>query len=400
MTIIDLAPSKPRFAKLLAHLGLSGADPYAGYANVADIKYRTADGVPYADLWREFDDTLTLWNEHRAGVAALFSYPVLSYKESVPSVGAGKFFRATEYGIPPAVKQDVGVYQLAYGYEDWDARVAYTWKFLRENPAEVIRARHGRQLEAHSLTVYYEIMKAIFDNRSRTTEIEGLGYNVYPLYNGSGPKPPDYGGRTFASDHSHYVVSGAIKIDSEDVEDCARLLTEHGYGFASQTRIVALANQAEIDEVRKFRTNVVNNNSKTALYDWIPAQNQPAMFTPSADGLLGTQPPDFWNGLRIQGSYADIWWVDEAAIPAGYVLFIATGGPSSGANIVGVREHDNPAWRGLRLMPGNQSNYPLIDGFYQFGMGTGVRQRGGAVVLQVKASGSYDIPAAFTHETL
>jgi hypothetical protein len=51
--------------------------------------------------------------------------------------------------------------------------------------------------------------------------------------------------------------------------------------------------------------------------------------------------------------------------------------------------------RGLRLVKGAVPDYPLIDSYYQRGFGTGVRQRGGGVVMQVTASGTYTIPAAY-----
>lgn len=395
---------KTGYLALLERSGLTGGDgPFlSGIMTEGDLRYRTMDGIPYELLWREFDDTLSIWNAHRAGVASLFTYPVVDLVETVPSVGQMQFERASEFGIPKTARMDVNYYQLAYGYEDFDLRFGYTWKYLRENRSEEIRAQHGRALEAHTRAIMYEVLAAIFDNRTREAEINGLPFPVYPLYNGSGPKPPDYFGQSFDTTHNHYIVSqGASgKIDSEDVEDCKRHLEHHGYGFRSGTQIIALANLVDIDEVRTFRTGATNNNSKVAKFDWIPAKNQPAMFTPNADGLLGTQPPSTWNGLVVQGSYADVWFVDEPTIPAGYVLFFATGGLASGNNLVGIREHENPGWRGLRLMPGNQTNYPLIDGFYQFGMGTGIRQRGGAVVLQIKASGSYDIPTDFTHAVL
>jgi hypothetical protein len=390
------------YLALLRETGFSGADgPYlGGILTEGDLRFRTIDGVPYAMLWNEFEDTLSLWNAHQAGVASIFTYPVQSLVEMVPSVGQLKFERASEFGIPKSARAEVNYYQLAYGYNDYDMRIAYTWKFLRENPAEQIRAIHGRALEAHQLEVMDMVFSAIFDNRTRDADINGLPYKVYPLYNGEGPKPPDYNGTTFNTNHSHYLVSGGALLDSDDIESCKRLLEEHGYGFRSGTQIIAMANLAEIDVIRTFRVGVVNNQSKVAKYDWIPARNQPARFTPNADGLLGTQPPDYWNGLVVQGSYGDVWFVDEPTIPPGYILFFATGGVANVGNLVGIREHENPGWRGLRLMPGNQSNYPLIDGFYQFGAGTGIRNRGGAVVLQVKASGSYDIPANFTHDTL
>jgi hypothetical protein len=60
---------------------------------------------------------------------------------------------------------------------------------------------------------------------------------------------------------------------------------------------------------------------------------------------------------------------------------------------VGLREHANPAFRGLRLIPGNQQAYPLIDSYYARAFGTGIRQRGVAAVMKLDPS-AYSVPAA------
>ena len=110
-------------------------------------------------------------------------------------------------------------------------------------------------------------------------------------------------------------------------------------------------NKAEIQEIRKFRLGVANNNSVVANYDFIPAPNQPAVIVPNAEGLLGSLPPSDFRGLRVTGSYADILIVEEPMIPAGYFLLLASGGAGNLMNLVGFREHANPAYRGLRLLP-------------------------------------------------
>jgi hypothetical protein len=63
-------------------------------------------------------------------------------------------------------------------------------------------------------------------------------------------------------------------------------------------------------------------------------------------------------------------------------------------NPVGFRQHANAGLRGLRLIPGNQSNYPLIDSYYSRGFGTGVRHRGAGIVMQITA-GAFAIPADY-----
>ncbi len=76
-------------------------------------------------------------------------------------------------------------------------------------------------------------------------------------------------------------------------------------------------------------------------------------------------------------------------------MAVATFGSNDQRNLIAFREHQRPEYRGLRQIPGTSSEYPLQDSYYTRTFGTGVRQRGGAAVVQVKASGSYDIPAAY-----
>jgi len=77
------------------------------------------------------------------------------------------------------------------------------------------------------------------------------------------------------------------------------------------------------------------------------------------------------------------------------VLNIGSGGSQNLNNPVGIREHANAALRGLRLVKGRDNDYPLIDSFYNVGLGTGIRQRGGSAVMQIKASGLYSPPTQY-----
>jgi hypothetical protein len=78
------------------------------------------------------------------------------------------------------------------------------------------------------------------------------------------------------------------------------------------------------------------------------------------------------------------------------MVAFATGGSASLTNPLGIREHANAAYRGLRLVKTRETNsYPLQDSYYQRGFGVGIRQRGSAAIMQVKASGSYAVPAAY-----
>jgi len=366
-----------------------------GYSTEADVVTQTADGRDLNAMWDEFQATLEVWNQARSALVALFTFPVASLIEDVPQVGESTFEEASEFGVPKSVRPELAFFSLGYDFKDYDLATRYTWKFLRDADARQVEAIHQQALNADNRLVFRKIMEALFDSANRTAEIRKQNVTVYALYNADGTVPPAYKGATFTGAHTHYMSSGAVLIDSDDVEDMYDNIAEHGYGIENGTQFVAMMPKALIREVRKWRFGVENNNGAIANYDFIPAANQPALIVPNEAGLLGAQPPSSWNGLPVIGSYAGILIVEESYIPDNYILMLATGGAGDLQNPVGFREHANTAYRGLRLLPGNQQRYPLVDGFYARGFGTGIRQRAGAAIMQVTA-GAYATPTAYT----
>lgn len=378
-------------------LKLMGAEYGAksGYMTEGDLVSVTKDGIDLNALWAEFQMTLQLYNQRRATLLGMLTYPVTDLIETVPQVGETEFEMASEFGVPKATSVSLDYFQMGYDFHDYDVATRYTWKFLRDADARQIEAIHSSIMEADGRLVFRKVMEAIFDNRTRSADIRNQNYNVYPLYNGDGNTPPPFKGQTFRSDHNHYLASGAAQIDSGDLEDMYDHIAEHGYSRENGTVFVAMMNRAQIKEVRKFRQGEVNNNGISANYDFIPASGSPAMIVPNEDGLLGSQVPNTLLGMPVAGSYADIILIEESLIPEGYVFMFGSGGEGNLSNLVGLREHANPAYQGLRLLPGNQQAYPLIDSYYSRGFGTGVRQRAGAVVMQLTTESKYKVPEAY-----
>lgn len=372
-----------------------GADPQGGYQTAGDIVTVTQDGIDLNALWDQYQTTLAYWNARKMGLVALFTYPVTSLIENVPQVGKAVFEEASEFGEPQAGKIKVDYIQLGYDFRDYDVASRWTWRFLRDADARQVNAMHNAYLMADGDLVFRKVFEAIFDNRNRDTKIRNQAYDVYPLYNGDGMIPPDYGSKTFSGTHSHYLVSGNAAIDSGDLEAAQDHIEEHGYSIENGTQIIHMVNKIQAMQIRLFRQGVVNNNGVTASYDFIPSENQPPLILPNDQGLLGSRPPSVWNGLRVLGSYKDALVIEDQHIPEGYILTFGTGGLGQLGNLVGLREHANPAYRGLRLIAGNQQGYPLVDSYYARSFGTGIRQRAGAVVTQLKPSGSYDIPTQY-----
>lgn len=381
-------------------LPFGAADTTGGIGTEGDAVYTTADGVDINALWDEAQQALAVWNAGRSRLVNILTFPVTSEIESVPQVGEAAFELATEFGEPQGERLKLGYFQLGFDFQDYDRATRFSWKALRDMDARQVRAIHNALLQADEKLVFKQTMAAIFDNRNRETDIRNKAYKVYPLYNADGTVPPTYRGNTFTGTHTHYLVSGNTDIDSGDLEDAYESIAEHGYSIEAGTQIVALLNRNQLKEIRKFRMGEESANGVIANYDYIPSRNQPAQYLDVPTGLLGSLPPDTWNGLRVHGSYADILLIEEPFMPDNYFVMFGTGGAGNLQNLVGLREHKNPIYRGLRILPGNNQAYPLIESYYTRAFGTGIRQRAGAVVTQVKtgANNTYQIPTMYDRD--
>jgi hypothetical protein len=367
-----------------------------GMLTQGDLVTVTADGVDLNALWDQFAESIAIYNEVMDNLIGILTYPVTVPVEPVVQIGELTFEEASELGVPRGAGLPIEMFQMGYDLRHYDKRNAYTWMFLADADARQVEAIHNAVLWADKRLMFRKIMEALFDNRTRKANIRNQAYNVYPLYNADGVAPPPFKTNTFASTHNHYVISANSVIDSSDVEDLLQLIAEHGYAPQYGTSFVLLCNKAESDVIRTFRRGIVNNNGVTAGYDFIPSPSQPPMILPNAEGLLGNQPAEILSGLPVIGSYGFWHLIEDDYIPAGYLLGVAYGGLFNLTNPVGMRQHSNPAMQGLRVIAGNNQRYPLVDGFYARSFGTGIRQRGGAAIMQIKASGSYSIPTQYT----
>jgi len=369
-----------------------------GYHTEGDILYVTNDGIDINALWAEALGVLDVWNAGRDRLVALMSFPVVREIETIPQVGEATFELASEFGEPEGERLKIGYFNLGFDFRDYDRATRFTWKALRDMDARQVRAVNDALLQADRRLIFKQVMAAIFDNRERQTSIRGNPYKVYSLYNGDDTEPPPYLGTRFSVPHDHYMVSGNELIDSQDLEDAYDNISEHGYSIDNGTQIVCLLNRNQIKETRRFRMDKENNNGAIANYDFIPSRNQPAQLLETPMGLIGSLPPDTWNGLRVYGSYGDILLIEEPFMPDKYFLMFGTGGVENLQNLVGLREHANPQYRGLKIIPGRDQRYPLIESYYTRGFGTGIRQRGGAVVMQIGDVSEYEIPDQFDRE--
>ena len=358
-----------------------------GYNAADDIVQQTNDGVDLNALWDEYQSTIGLQNAERTKMIQLLTFPVTNPVERVPQVSGADFEKASEYGEPVGVRPATSYFTLGYDLEWYDLAARFTWKFLADANRSQVDAINSMALEADNRLMFTKVMDALFNKENRLADINGQqDVNVYALYNADGTVPPKYKSNTFDGTHTHYLTSGAATIDSGDVDTLVEDLHSHGYSKQNGYTVAIMVNHREANVIRTFR--VANGDTN----DFVPSVGSAGMFLPRDVELFGGQPASNWRGLNVIGSYGDALIVEEDTIPVGYTLGIASGGSENLGNPVGLREHSNSSMRGLRLVKGPNPDYPLIDSFYNRGFGTGIRQRGGAIVMQITASATYTTP--------
>lgn len=354
---------------------------------------KTADNVDLQDIWSELGDVLDLYNQHRSAIAALLSYPTVNVADAVPqNVNAELFEEATEFGTPRGIS-DPSYLKLGYSFKDFDLGLRMTWKYVRDATAEQIESRVTRALEADNRLTTGLILQRLFSNVVYTND---FGHQVFGLWNADGQVPPSHLGRTFAGDHTHYLTTESTTFDPLHFEAGLKHVQEHGYGSTQAARLLLLIHPDDLasSKLPSWRAGVTYDTTKTPAHDFIPSSNAPARIT--AERVEGAVPPPEYNGLEVTGSYAGALIISSYFIPKGWVAIVASGGVDSSDNPVGFRQHTNPAYRGLRRIPGS-GPYPIVESFLARGCGTGVRHRGSAVAIQITASASYTPPVIVAH---
>jgi hypothetical protein len=376
-----------------ARLGILGHEGQGGINDSRDVLVtQTTDGVDYNSLWAEFQQVVALRNADRNRVIDLLTFQVTTPQESVTQLSSADFEESTEYGEPRGMRQQPTAWNMGYGFQWYDVAQRFTWQFLAEANAAQVTAMQSAVLDGHNRKTYEKVLEALYSPENRIASIQGQPVNVYALYNGDGTVPPAYKSNVFTGTESHYMTSGANRVEPGDLDDLHEKMRGKGNGKENGVQLIVFVNSREGKDIRKFR---IDNG---ATYDFIPAIGQAGdRVLELGQSVSGGRPPSTIKGFNVIGAYGDLLIVEDDLFVPGYVLIIGTGGTNNLANPVGIREHAQASLRGLRLIKGRDAAYPLIDSFYHFGFGTGIRQRGGAAIMKITTNAQYTAPSAFIY---
>ena len=363
-----------------------------GINAAGDIITETADGVALNDLWKAYQEFLAAFNALRDPLLNFLTWRTTKAREDL--IGSGvqaDFEEASEYGEPVGIRPETPpTTSMGYTFKWYDLGARFTWMFLADADSQQVDAISNMAAEAHNRGVFVQVLKTLFNTTRRTNK---EGQTVYPFYAGAaGDLPPAVGTTTFADNHQHFVTTASATLTPAHLESLQTLVREHGYKKTNGYSLVLMINEAQEGTIRNFRSTA---NGGTGTYDFIPAQGTSSLLLPTDLRTEGGAPPATLRGMEVVGAYAEMTIVKNEFIPAGYMVLFATGGPENIQNPIAIREHPQASLRGLRLVRGRVPDYPLIDSFYNYGMGTGIRHRGAGAVMQITASGSYTVPATY-----
>jgi hypothetical protein len=352
----------------------------------ADVVTQTADGVDLNTMWATLQQVLSVQNAERDRLVQFLTFPVVNDVDTIPQGGEEEFEEASEFGVPQSVRTALTYFQMGYTFKWYDIGSRYTWQFLADADARQVNQIANSVLNADNRLIFKQVMKTIFNSTNLTATIRGNSYNVYKFYNADGTVPPTYKTNTFDGTHTHYLASNGA-LAPADVEGMQTQLNHHGYTRSNGYRLVLMVNKVEMDQIRTWKAGSTYNGS-VATYDFIPAVGQPGVLLPApVVGVGVNQPANTLDGLDVMGAYGEWIIISDDYITPGYLFGFATGGTESLNNPVGFRQHKQTSMRGLKLVKGRNPDYPIIDSYWTRGFGTGIRQRGGGVVMKVTAGG-------------
>lgn len=371
-------------------------------AEIGPILRTLRDGTDLMAVWAEFSELLDFWNKDRKKLTDLLSFRTTLAGEAVPqNISPALFQKATELGVPQAAGAPGDSLMLGYQFTDYDLATRLTRLFLRAADVRQVRAQMDNVLTGDVTLTTGEILKAIF---VKTRRKNPEGFTVYDLYDGVAPGPPDYLGRQFPTETTHYITSATERVDAGDAEHLIALVTRKGFSKETGATLLLLANPDEAEHIMSWRAGQPSRppeGSETiddvpmARWDFVPSESQPPYLSGGGE-LIGQPVAGSFHDIPVVGSYGEALVIQSDYVPSGYIAVVATYGPNSDRNVVGFREWPEASQQGLLLMPGNWQGVPLIESFATRGFGTGVRRRGGAAVCQITTNPAYTAPSFVT----
>lgn len=355
-----------------------------GALRLSDTDYIANAEVGQPAIWDEVQRYLGAVNAALNAVTAAFVEEVTEdYTRRYKLPGGGMLQRRGGQAQSATVKQNAG-WDVSFPLDEYGEQVASDVVTLAYMTAGDLR-RHIDSVEIRDRnTVRWELTRAIFNNTARTwTDPVGTtaDLTIQPLANGDAVTYPPASGYDSEATENHYIVAGyaasAISNTNDPVAGIAVPELEEHFGIPTGgSPIVTFFNRDQTPLI-------------SALAPVVEVGDR--YVRPGDDTAVPVGLPPL-PGKTIGRHTAGSWLQEWAAIPSGYLVALHLDAPKPL-----IRRRDKSASGlpdGLALMS-TDSEYPFRATHWMHRFGYGVGNRLNGVIIQLKASGSYDVPAAF-----
>lgn len=354
----------------------------AGILGIADSSRVYVNTVGQRVVYDAVNQLLSQYNADVAAQTRVFVGETTSlFQERYVLPGGGRLQRLGNQAPSASVKR-TGKWDVAYPLESFGAaqgsnRVEYAYLTVGDVDSAV------QTIVAQDInTRRFEMLKAILNNTTRTfvDPING-SLSIQPLANGDTVVyPPVLGSESEATD-DHYVVSGYAAADVSDTNNPLITgrdeLEEHFGTPTGGGQIVSFINNAQVAKIKAL----AEFNSVVDMAITPGANTDRVNMLPNVPG-------------RILGRTDSGVWVSEWRwVPSGYIVNVSLDAPPPLK--MRVDPTDTGLGSGLQLVAEDQIN-PLRVAYWENRFGIGCANRLNGVVIQLKASGSYDIPTGYS----
>lgn len=353
-----------------------------GALGLPDIDDTYVNVIGQSIVYDASQNLLAQYNADLDSAKALFvENSTEDFKQRYKLPGGGRLQRRQEQTATQAVKASGG-WDVGFPLEDFGARILADDITLAKMGLQEY-SRHIDTVFIQDANTYrFEMLRAIYNNTARTfvDPLKG-SIIVQPLANGDSVLyPPVIGSEVEATD-DHYKVSGYLSSAISDVNNPFPVIVEEledNFGATQGgSNIVVFINPAQSAKVM-------------ALLDFVDYTDR--FIVPGDNTATVTGLPRVPASARIIGRVSGAWVAEWRWVPADYMLAIHADAPPP------LRERIDPPAQGLGTglqLVARDREYPLESAHYRHRFGLGVGNRLNGVVMQFKASGSYDIPAIY-----
>lgn len=326
--------------------------------------YRTMDGIDLNDIWYGGAGIAAAVDMYSAADLPLINALALPWPEQIMKYGISE--RNGFQVLGPGERPDRKIVTVATAYP-----VVTKYGYGVGTDLDTLQRSTGREIMLDMNRPMQEdpehVLTRFLDKMMTDPGTSNAGYG---FWNGQFAAeeqltaPPRYQQQTFVAGHSHYLTSATNSVlILNDLIAQKQTIRHHG----SKGPILGFINSDTVQVLEKLAQFTSTSLIRSPITDAIAVQG-------------------FTDAFQLMGV---IYHVSEL-IPANYVLMVESNSAETERPLI---MYEPASMRGLRLHPGPQNDYPLIESFWDRWFGLKVFRRGaGASLFFGVHGGSYASP--------